>query len=398
MRIPEESKRWVELGFIDESQRGHILSLYQKKRSINPIYVLFAVLGSLLLGLGIILIFANNWENMPRNIKLCVSFLPLAAAMSLFWLTLLKRRESIAFREGTALGLCLSIFATLALISQVFHIHSDIGTYLRLCIFLSLPAIYFLEAKSPAAIYVACAIWSGAGSQTPYWVMLLSVAALAPFLVVQLKKREHKAVIWYLSVLSGAFITLTVFKLDGYWMALSIKFLSCAIFLLALDALIKRGKTNAALPLAPLSYLTIVAVMFISSFRDIELFDLFDDPLGLIVLGCAVAAYAAVRFYKQPFEKKSSDAFVLCALLGFPLFWLWSNTLLSILGIVFIVDGVGKFNLRLVNGGMFLLILVIAARFFDSELGLMERGIAFVVIGAGFILTNLLLHKKWRAR
>jgi len=31
------------------------------------------------------------------------------------------------------------------------------------------------------------------------------------------------------------------------------------------------------------------------------------------------------------------------------------------------------------------------------ELGLMERGTAFVAIGAGFFCTNFILHKKWRA-
>jgi len=56
------------------------------------------------------------------------------------------------------------------------------------------------------------------------------------------------------------------------------------------------------------------------------------------------------------------------------------------------------YSLKLVNGGMLLLIFVIIARFFDSDLGLMERGIAFVLIGAGFIVTNLLLYKKWRVR
>jgi hypothetical protein len=72
--------------------------------------------------------------------------------------------------------------------------------------------------------------------------------------------------------------------------------------------------------------------------------------------------------------------------------------LLLALGVWFIVDGVRKSSLKPVNGGMILVILVIVARFFDSDLGLMERGLAFVVIGAGFFLTNLLLHRKWRAQ
>ena len=397
MKISDESKRWVELNIIDETARENILALYEKKRSLNPIYVLFAVLGSLLLGLGVILIFATNWDNIPKILKLCIAFLPLITAICIFLFTLIKKRGSAAFCEGASLGLCLSVFATVALVGQVFHIPSDIAEYIRLCMFLSLPAVYLLEAKSAATVYVICVIWSGAGDVFPVW--LLSALAIAPFFVLQIKKTGQKPAILYLSLLSGALLAFLIFKLPGEWVKPAVKFLSVAVILPALDGFIKRGKKiNGAMPLTMLSSLTVIFMLMLSSFRGLPLYSFTEHPKSIILLAFAVIIYAAVRFYKQDFNIKTPDAVMLCALLGFPMFWLWSNVLLAALGIWLIFNGVTGYSLKLVNGGMLLLIFVIIARFFDSDLGLMERGIAFVLIGAGFIVTNLLLYKKWRVR
>jgi uncharacterized membrane protein len=392
--IADESKRWVELEIIDDDAREKILALYHKKRPTIPISVLFAVLGTLLLGLGVILIFATNWENIPRNLKLCVSFVPMIIAMGVFLFTLIKKRDSAAFREGAALGLTLSIFANIALIDQIFQIPSDTLTYLRICMFLSLPAIYLLDAKSPAAIYVICATVSGFAISLPF--ALLSAAAIAPFLIWQIMKTNQKTVIWYLSLLSGTLLAFLVYKISTGWYASGITVLACAVFLLALDALIVRQKKIVGfMPLTPLSYLMIIFMLMISSFRGTGIYTPpFFGSESLILLFAAVILYAAVRFYKQRIEIKAADALVLCALLGFPLHWLWSNVLLAVLSIWFIAVGVRNLNIKVVNYGMLLLIFLIAMRFFDSGLGLMERGVAFIVIGLGFILANLLLYRK----
>jgi len=415
LKISAESKRWVELGIIDDAGREQILALYTKKHSINPIFVIFAILGSLLIGSGIILIFATNWNNIPRAAKVCISFLPLTAAMGVFLFTLLKRYNSPAFREGAALGLCLAIFASNALIGQVFHIPSDTEVYLRLCMYLILPAVYLLEAKASAAVYTACAIISGAYDYSilisPYedfrfLIALPGIILFAPFLITQIKKAEHKAVIRYLSILAGALLAFLIFNMPGEWEEFPIKFLACAVIILTADALIKRLKGfDGAMPLTPVACLTILFVLALSSFRDLGFFSLWDDigfPIGLVVLICAFIFYWMVRFYNnsnnEAFEIKPPDTVAICALLGCALFWLWSNVLLAAAGVWLIVLGIKNIKMKTVNYGMLLVVFVILARFFDSGLGLMERGVAFVVIGVGFFLTNYLLYKRWRPK
>jgi hypothetical protein len=46
------------------------------------------------------------------------------------------------------------------------------------------------------------------------------------------------------------------------------------------------------------------------------------------------------------------------------------------------------------NFGLLIIAALGIARFFDSDLSFVTRAIGFIVIGVGFLLTNLLLFKK----
>jgi hypothetical protein len=71
------------------------------------------------------------------------------------------------------------------------------------------------------------------------------------------------------------------------------------------------------------------------------------------------------------------------------------NLYLSLLGIGTLVIGFRGRRLGTVNGGMAVLAALILCRFFDSDLNFLVRGIAFIVIGIGFLLTNLMLL-RWK--
>ncbi len=63
---------------------------------------------------------------------------------------------------------------------------------------------------------------------------------------------------------------------------------------------------------------------------------------------------------------------------------------------VTIVSGCKRLRLRELNGGMFLLSVLIVTRFFDSEFGFLARGIAFIVLGIGFLAANLVIARRKR--
>ena len=136
--LKKESKRWEQEGIIDVGQREKILSLYPEKTS-NAAAVIFAAVGATLIGAGIILIFAFNWDSISVHFKLCISFLPLLLSIAFSAWTILRRFHSAVFRETAGIFLSLGIYASISLISQTFHDQSDIDIFILTCSLAILP-------------------------------------------------------------------------------------------------------------------------------------------------------------------------------------------------------------------------------------------------------------------
>jgi len=53
-------------------------------------------------------------------------------------------------------------------------------------------------------------------------------------------------------------------------------------------------------------------------------------------------------------------------------------------------------NMQKMNAGLLVLAALIMARFFDSQFGFVIRGIAFIVLGIGFLAANVCLVRRAR--
>ena len=72
------------------------------------------------------------------------------------------------------------------------------------------------------------------------------------------------------------------------------------------------------------------------------------------------------------------------------------NLYMLALGLAYLVQGCRSIQLRLVNFGMLILSLLLITRFFDSDFGFLARGIAFILIGCGFLTANLIIARQKR--
>jgi hypothetical protein len=70
------------------------------------------------------------------------------------------------------------------------------------------------------------------------------------------------------------------------------------------------------------------------------------------------------------------------------------NLYLLVLGTGTLSIGFRSRRLGAVNAGMAVLSAIILCRFFDSDLSFVVRGMAFILIGAGFLITNLVLLRR----
>jgi uncharacterized membrane protein len=72
------------------------------------------------------------------------------------------------------------------------------------------------------------------------------------------------------------------------------------------------------------------------------------------------------------------------------------NLLVFAVGIATIAEGLKGESLARVNLGMVLVAALVIVRFFDSELGFVVKGLAFIAVGIGFLAANLVLSRRLR--
>lgn len=101
--LESELPRLVEVGVVPRDVAGRILAHYAEAARLGGAVPLFAVLGAGLIGLGVILLVAANWEELSRAQRAALTFAMLIAAQASAAFSLLGRRSSAAWTESTAL-------------------------------------------------------------------------------------------------------------------------------------------------------------------------------------------------------------------------------------------------------------------------------------------------------
>jgi len=383
-----------------------------------------AILGSTLIGLGTILLFAHNWDDLSRPARTVLSFTPLVLGQILVGWTLTKRLESIPWREGSALFLMAGIGCAIALIGQTYHIPGNMGAFLLTWMLLSVPLVYLVDASVPGALYwVGLTAWAGfvqdeGGQAVLFWPL---AAVMAPHLWNAIRKDPYGfravALTWSLGLCLCVATGITLEKeTPGLWIVVY-SGLFATSYLLGHYAFASAPRLWQR-PLHVLGAAGVVVVGLILTFEDP-----WEDigwsharhgaayhqwaAIGDCVLAIGLLAASAVLLTwlvrKKRFDTVPFGLAGLVSLLGFALVAVGTpeevgmilfNAYLFALGIIVLALGIHRGELATVNGGLLILAALIVTRFFDLNLSFTLRGIAFIAIGAGFLSANLLVRRK----
>jgi uncharacterized membrane protein len=133
----------LKAGVITKETADSIQDYYQTKSgsSANRLFIVFGILGAILVGLGIILIIAHNWDELSRTTKTLFAFLPLLIGQVLCGFALIKKQNSIAWRESGTAFLFFSVGASISLVSQIYNIPGDLSSFLLTWMLLCFPLI-----------------------------------------------------------------------------------------------------------------------------------------------------------------------------------------------------------------------------------------------------------------
>lgn len=365
------------------------------------IYTLFYI-GAGMIAAGIVLFFNYNWDCFTKYQRLGISAIPMAAALiSALW-TILGQKGQL-WREFSAVLTAVASATLIAMVSQIYHVHGELCDFMTLSLALALPFIYIFNSIALTTLYtfgLFLLLWYPGA---PPLYCFCGVLAIQPMLHIQLG-RDSENRVWarYLMIFAALFGIIGCGS-RGY---LPLSFFALAgTMLYAGWALSERHESYLRNPWLGASFIFMLVCLAIAS-SNVRFFEpkSFDQPHGewAYWLFTGVVLATNVRWFpKSRLDAKRfcTGLLVLLPLLHYchvdaPLMKLIFNVYMGVYGGVLMLDGFRRGRLMTYNGGVAMVLLLIVCRFFDAELGLLTRSIAFLAIGIVLIAANFVFFRK----
>ncbi len=410
---------------IDKPTADRISKYYddKKKNSVNLLIMIFAIIGAALIGSGIILILAHNWDNFSRNIRTGIAFLPLVAAQALCLYTILKKYDSKAWREGCSVFLVFAVGASISMVSQIFHIVGDISQFLFIWMLICLPVLYIMKSDASALLIIAgitgvsLTAFDGRYNNIPilskYFILLVGWSYY--YLTSVIKRRKTVITAYFhLTTAISLLITLGHITVDHYSILNLVYFCAFSILILISELSVLKDSVLAHNMIKILGLVGFYIMTFTFSYADnwkhsrLE-FIVYRKMLagGELIWAGLVFILAVVLFYRVLVKNRGKwfeleyYGFIVFALLYFIvrsdlISMIVMNLYLLAISVSKIVKGLVKLDMKLMNFGLVIFSFQFLLRFFDSDIGFIYKGLVFIVIGIIFINANNFLIKRRR--
>ncbi len=433
--LREELPALVAEGILDQAVAERLRARYgvaEEGTGRRRALVVFATLGSLLIGAGIILLIGHNWENFSRPLRAGLSYALLALGQGVVAWVLVREKRGLPWREGSALFAQLAAGACLALISQTYHITTDVAAFVLIWMLMTVPLVYLLDAATPAIVYlIGIVYWvaeirdvRGAGESTCFWYWAL-LAVVLPFIATAVRRERLGLrtlwLLWAAAVTVAYGTAVGVSRADErYWLPLYAAL--AGAYYLGGKALERRdGEVPLwRSPLIILGGAGLTVLAFVLTFGDAwrALHRESAHALGAAqgfgsgMFTAAVFTGIVLLLLGQALARRLRDRLVLGLL---PLF-VWAGWLLMfitrpdttaaqplallfnayvlLIGLWQLREGIRELAPAPLNRGLLVVAALIVARFLDFKLGYIIRGVAFILLGSAFLAANVVLARR----
>ena len=346
----EDVKREVEeidlkIAELKKQRRELLAKLGEGRLSWGAIIA--GAFGALMVGLGIIALFAANWDMFGREARAAIAVAPVVACGAVAIAASLKGVSARALWEPLGILWCVSVAAATCLVAQTYQVGGSVPGLVLLVALLMLPAIWTTRAVAPTVLWPILAIvWGGvswdAGAGKSFALAAKGVALMAlslPAYVAFLRSRPPKSALVSAQIVSGLVYS------AGLGILLCI-----------------------TLPLD---------------------WGWHDGFLGIMIFWLCAALVAGIgRFFCLPAWGAVALVVVAVAAIPTPLLRYNTGFIISlVLMASVVVYGVRKMRLLFTNVGAATFLWLVLAKFFESEASFTVKGI--VLIAAGLVLTAL---------
>ena len=384
--------------------------------------ILLACFGALLVGGGIILILAHNWDGLGRPARAGIALGVLLAVQALTLFAVARRPGSTAWRESTSGLLVAAVGASIALVGQTYHAGGSVESLMRAWLWLVVLVPYLTGSSLASIGFWALLVVRAFGltwHDSP-WDPWLLVLAGFPFVVLRLRTAAESwaTALVMMAAVTSIFIIGTAVTVDsgwnGLWAVFDVSFLAAIVAAASWPPGAYASEMWRRRILVPAS-LALIAMGTILSFgdawRDVLIGDRhFRNPnvaMGALVAVASVATASIlmmrlVRAGRMAAAVSASAAPLVVVLHVLAMFelsdagWVAFNVWLLVLGVVTLVEGVRTLELGAANRGLLTLAALVIARFFDTDVSFLARGLAFVAFGIGCLALNVWLMRRAR--
>jgi len=422
LKFNRELEELVSNQVISSDIADKISQYYDAKNDSKPnrLFTIFGIFGALLVGAGIILVLAHNWDSFSKMTKTILAFVPLVIGQCLVGFTILKNK-SRTWKESSGTFLFFAVGASISLISQVYNISGDLGSFLQIWIGLCVPLVYVLRSQAVTLLIVLFStyyalevgLWEYKSDKTP-WMYWVFISAIIPHYVFQVKK-------YMLSNTTGIFnwilpasiaVSMVAFINNNEGLGFVIYITLFGIFYTVGRVAKFNNLTTLRNGYLVIGSLGTIILLLIFTFRWPwkEAFNVwnYNTQEFYITLTLGIVAMFILGYFIIKKGIKSVSLFQFAFLIFWVLFFgvsatevlpmILTNILVFVLGIITIRMGARTFDFGILNYGLVIISVLITCRFFDTNMSFEVRGVLFVLVGAGFFLANYRMIKNQKKK
>lgn len=312
--------------------------------------------GALMIGLGVIALFAANWDEFGREARAAIALAPVVACGATAVWARSREVKSRALWESLGIFWCISVAAATCLVAQTYQVGGSVPGLVLLVAFLMLPVIWVTRAATPMALWpIMPIVWvftcRKAGASESVALAAKGVALMAvslPAYIAFLRSRPPKAALLSVQVVTGL------------------------VYSLGLGILLSESY--------PISYGNVSGFV-------------------CVFWGCAAVVSAAGCVFSLP--AWGIVGAVVAAGAAFPTpFFGCTSTYVAALAIAsgIIAYGVCKLRLGFANVGAVALLWLVLAKFFESDVPFTLKGLTLIGSGVAFVALNVVLVRIRKGR
>jgi len=412
----------ISVGILNNETANKIKDYYSNKQSnnSNKILVAFGILGAILIGLGIILILAHNWDDLSNTTKTILSFIPLVLGQAAALFALIKKPDSSAWKESSSIFIFFAVASSISLIAQIYNISGDLPSFLLTWALLSLPLVYIMNSGITSIGYIAVITYYasevGYGYENEntylYWLLL---ALVLPFYYLLITKNPKSNFVsfhnWLIPIsLSIALGTLAEHN-DGIMIVIAYLSMYGMFYLFSNTKFFDDKKliSNGFRIIGSLASISLLLSLSFNWFwvglvKDDINMSIFNSlssyvALVIILIGITIFIYNSKtkKINNYDLIGLSFIPFIAIFFIGFA-FPITSQVLVNIMiltiSVLTIHKGAKQNHLGILNYGLLILTGLIICRFFDTDISFVIRGLMFIGVGIGFFIANYTMIKK----